>query len=298
MSEEDENPQFKKLFLDAFREIPARRTIIHDIFERSSASGQCGEILRIVHVPFRGAVFIIASHDNHYHVIHDCSYTSSHCRCSRIAEFRGVIKRRRFRRRTLRSVDFSIQHWVNLSEYLQTDSRRLCHLEVAGRKWVQCSETGRIQVQRCLQSGQKELVEDGNIQDDFPDFLGCGSQGTDSQNAHQSSLQANERSTRREKGSKGDRILQLLRKFPTAPIGHVFNTTLWGNSKYKWIPRSNTLLQKCIEYIGLEYCEKNIDDFMKIYSSIDPKNLIFNAPFGNISAYYYDLKTSIYVFSW
>lgn len=293
--DERQKYRFEKLFVDNFRNVPCRRTIIHDVYERNTTHGECREILRGLHVPFRGAIFIIAAHNNHYHIVHDCAYTSSHCRCARINQFRGLIKQRRFRRRTIRSIDFSTKHWVNLTKYFQSDGRRMYHFEIAGRVWIQCRQDGRLQVQRSLQCGEEELVETRDVQDDFPDFLGCGSEGNSDSQTNQPGLQTNEGDARSEKGSKGDRILKLLRQFPTAPIGHVFNTTLWANSKYKWLPRSNTLLQKCVEYIGLEYCEKNVEEFYQIYQKIDPKNLIFNAPFGNIESYYYDLKTSIYV---
>lgn len=142
---------------------------------------------------------------------------------------------------------------------------------------------------------QEGLVESREVSNDFPDFLGCGSEGnTDSEN-NSTGMQNNETNTQRSTRSKGDRILALLRGIPSAPVGHIFNTTLWMNSKYKWLPRSNNLLQSCVNYIGLEYCEKTVEEFYQIYSKIDPKNLIFNAPFGNISDYYYNLKTSVYV---
>lgn len=94
-----------KLWIREFRGVGLRRRILHDIWETpSDGLGRRFE-RTIIHPLFgryngvgesssgarrngRNGVFIIAEHEKHLHVIHDCAYAGSTCRCLHIQRLR------------------------------------------------------------------------------------------------------------------------------------------------------------------------------------------------------------------
>lgn len=96
-----------ELFIRAFRGVVFKRRIIHDIWEIPcdglgtrfrkaiirpilSMCNRSGSTSKGTRDIGRGApnIFIIAQHEEHLHVIHDCAYSGSQCRCLHIQRLR------------------------------------------------------------------------------------------------------------------------------------------------------------------------------------------------------------------
>lgn len=66
----------------------AKRRIVHDIVPYGNDRRRT-EILEVFRgVSFSGRIFIASEHEDHFHVLHDCTYGGSRCKCSRIVEIR------------------------------------------------------------------------------------------------------------------------------------------------------------------------------------------------------------------
>lgn len=284
---------FNQVLISAFQKIVPRRRILHDIYSRDTNRTRDGLLSRCMGVSYPGAVFIICSHGDHYHVIHDCSYSSSTCRCARIQTIKDG-NHIRFRRRLICSNQFTIQHWRNLAEYCEKGERTMDYLYLSGRAWLQHSEGGYNTIRRSSDYGQKLLVENSNDSTIIPDFIKCGHETNEDGGVGSRSDQGNEEIGPKE-GCKGDRIKIFIQKYPTSPLTHIFQTRHWSLGKYRYMPKNSPLLTTVMYNIGLEFNDMSIEDYIKYFEKCEPQNLIFNSPMGDINEYYYDKKQSIYV---
>lgn len=79
--------EIRAAFVAGAGSIPMRRRIVHDVVEFPEARrAYCVDeiIPRLVECRHRGGILCVAVHGTHLHVIHDCSWTSSQCRCRNI----------------------------------------------------------------------------------------------------------------------------------------------------------------------------------------------------------------------
>ncbi|XP_058788854.1 uncharacterized protein LOC131662885 isoform X2 [Phymastichus coffea] len=85
---EEQRKVLRTLWNRAIREMGLKSRILHDVWEKPrSLEGKffC-QSLRNNNRNKRG-VFIVAVHGEHLHVVHDCSYTNSQCRCGFMQKF-------------------------------------------------------------------------------------------------------------------------------------------------------------------------------------------------------------------
>lgn len=123
----------REIFVESFLRKAPRRKIIHDILYNKNNTRSDDYIRRMLESCNGGSVLIAAHHGDHHHVIHDCAYTCSTCRCAAIKELRadgGCI------RKSIWSWQFSAEHWMHLSNYLQSEGRYLVYFKIAGRNWL------------------------------------------------------------------------------------------------------------------------------------------------------------------
>uniref|UniRef100_A0A8D9AKK8 Uncharacterized protein n=1 Tax=Cacopsylla melanoneura TaxID=428564 RepID=A0A8D9AKK8_9HEMI len=142
-----------RCFMAAFRQKYPRWRIIHDIYECKDDCDRAGFTNRVMGSAYNGAIFIISHHNNHWHVVHDCSYGGSTCRCTRLRDITDEC--RRWRRRFIPAVKFSTLHWLNLTIYLETDQRRIYYIQIAGRVWGLGGEAGNNTFCACITDRQR-----------------------------------------------------------------------------------------------------------------------------------------------
>lgn len=83
--------------------------ILHDIYGRNNSSSDIQVFIELFPVKLSSGLFIVAQHSDHWHIIHDCAYTGSNCRCVRIRRLRDEFKRAD--RRNARTNSYSDEHW-------------------------------------------------------------------------------------------------------------------------------------------------------------------------------------------
>lgn len=136
------------------------------------------------------------------------------------------------------------------------------------------------------------MVEESTGTKSISNFWTCGQETTTGRSTNEpSSSRFNENEGSHQRG-KGHRLLQWLREHPTAPLKHILNTRTWYNSPYTFWAKSNTTLLTCFNIRQLETLNMNTQDYINYYKTVDATKLIFNAPDGEISNYYYDLNES------
>nr|QVW56837.1 MAG: putative nonstructural protein NS1 [Phylloscopus inornatus ambidensovirus] len=283
---------FYDLLVHTLQNTVPRRKILHDIYARDADGGRDGLARRCMGINYGGNIFITAAHGDHWHVVHDCNYSSSTCRCARINYFKDNFTR--FGRRLVHSSEFTVRHWYNLAAYFEKGGRQLDIVYIAGRTWLQYNKTGRNTLQGCSNFGQTELVEGSNDEKSISDFIACGSNTNEGERIGESGTSVTKK-TRTEKRCKGARIEEFIQKLPAAPLSNIFSTRYWSQGPWRYESQNSPLMQTVMKNIGLQYCDKTIEDMYKIFRSCEANKLIFNAPMGDISTYYYGLKKSVYI---
>lgn len=289
-----EQDRLKFSFVQNFSRVPPKRRIIHDVYEKKYIESLVRRDYRDLFERHKGAVFIVCDHNDHYHVVHDCTYHNYSCRCSITQIFSsssGIGKR--YSRRVIASIDFSIDHWINLAVYFERDGRFICCLDLAGRNWIPGSEAGHIQFQQDCRNGKEKLVEGSGRSVDFYHEQCTGSeQPSHSKNSEESCDQP-DFDGRSEKGGKAERIIQWLKKFPVSPVNHIFSLPIWLTSPWRFFNRGSPLMGNILKIHSSFYNELSVEELYTHFMSVEPQYLIFNSPYINTSTYYYSIEESI-----
>lgn len=92
-SVEESKKLYRELHNRALRTMGVRDRILHDIWETPQHMDRqlFAEAIRNLCENKKG-IFIIAEHNSHWHVVHDCQYTNSQCRCRSIRYIADQIK--------------------------------------------------------------------------------------------------------------------------------------------------------------------------------------------------------------
>lgn len=292
--------RLRRVFSDGFREVSPRKRILHDVYKSNDFSRKCRLDTRWLYQKFTGAILLICHHTDHWHVIHDCSYSNGTCRCifteyfnqpngTDEAHFTRNFFGRRYARTVVSSYEFSSNHWVNLSKYCEKGERHCYYLAVAGRTWIPGSENGHLRFLQDLQSVEGPVVEASGIQNNIPSFFSCRPEMPLDSETIATNSSRSEEITRH---SKGDEVITFLQKRPTSPVIRIFDTQAWLCSKYKFYDINSVFMRNCIKIINVFYNDMTFEEIYHHFLTCEPQHLIFNAPFGNIDSYYYSINDS------
>lgn len=201
----------RKDIICALQEVPLRNRLLHDVYQRSTERPDDEvDIHRIREVDFRGSLFIIAEHGDHWHVVHDC-----------------------------------VEHIINCIKYLRSRVRQIRYFQIGqtatGRRLYNKIRGLPVEAMREDQSGK--VVEGGKHPTDLCSFLECtgGDSSGGPTKSHRDSDKARSKTT--VTGRKGDRFMAFLREHPCAPIQNLFSTRHWTNGPFKYEPKSSPLLR-------------------------------------------------------
>lgn len=220
---------------------------MHDVQQAGPLRQSLQQIVRILNrTAYSGLIFIIAWHSDHLHIIHDCSYSQSHCRCSRIRELRNLFKR--FNRKVLRAGDFTSTYWRNLLAYLSAGCRQILYLAIAGRSWLNHGETRFNADERDRRSREAVLVEESDSQSQLHMPECSFNHPEEGRGANGSHVAADHERPARGKGGKNNRLFEWLLARPTAPLKLLYQNPDWTTSEYKFTVRETGNF-KNIEYL-------------------------------------------------
>lgn len=282
----------RQVFNEEFSKRYLNQRVVHDVYGCKYEFGDIQLDYEQIRRKFSGSILIISHHGNHIHIIHDCSYSNNSCRCS----FYNYIGRqidRRYARRIVPSWQFTLEHWINLSIYLQKDSRQYLYYNIAGRTWLPSSEIRSIRFFEDIQKTEDGMVEGSQLSVDLFNSFTIGSEPPNGNEAITFSNESDISNTRSKKRGKGDKVILFLKKHPTAPINHILNTSIWLSSEFKFWNIDSTLIKNCIKIINNDINNLTLKELYMYLKTIEPQNLIFNAPIGHLYDYYYSITESV-----
>jgi hypothetical protein len=280
-----------------------RRKILHDIVWVSSGNPECFRLLcrraseaRTRSEGFVAAVFHDAPNREHIHILHDCTWHSSTCRCSWLEAVKGHLKPRTGRQ-SIRVTGglFSEEEQIReasrrylryLLEYFFRKGGCEGFLQVAGRNQrpssfgLSCVPWFEIP----LIAGQSEMEGrqcDGKTMD-----MSDSDSFDSSEVPEIITSSAGPSRAKRQKISLEDQILNMAHMFPCTPLSDLCNVKAWTEQKnLRGIRRNNEKYKDAMEIFALELIDKTILEMEEMYQ--EPGCCpVFSAPRGRIIDYY------------
>lgn len=281
--------ELKEFFISEFRFRGPKRRIIHDVIPVQNIGGREELLARIDREAFTGSFFTAAIHDDHVHIIHDCSYDGSWCRCNRIRQFR---QGQRFPRRVYWTSEVTPEHFANLLIYLSKDGRQIVSLQISSREWYQDFEARYVRSGSLCEYGRDAEMEgsgaesyDGlfSLEPDGSAF--GGPSGGDSEVLRQKTKGKG----RKRKKTEREKLLDFFKSHLAAPLLNIKNTSYFMKSMLMFSSKSD--VETCVQMIAVELNECNTQE---IYEYINNARVcIFNAPNGHTNDYYYSVEQSV-----
>lgn len=301
-----------------------RSRILHDIVAlRSGDPGTFRRMCRAICEARTGATGVICvifhakPEFEHLHVLHDCTWHSSACRCKWLEEVRSFIRPRN-PRRCIRSTDFfneeveirnaSRKHLENILKYFFEKGGSEAFLEIGGRVQRPISSglasSPWFTIPQSSGSGEMEGSDCHGEAVDFSDY--------DSENREtlQESSSSDHRTPRRKRQKTNldyeklrreiekkmtleTRILNFCKMFPCCPVNDLCNLKAWTEqADLQFIRRNNPSYKSALEVFSLNLCRKSTRCFQEMYS--DPNcQPVFSAPRGEITDYYLDKENTL-----
>lgn len=84
-----------------------------------------------------------------------------------------------------------------------------------------------------------------------------------------------------------------IRKHPCVPMANIFSTRHWTTGEFQYDAKSTPLLRTALHNRAIELLDLSMKELYEHYCRVEPNNLLFNAPLGNISSYYYTVAESV-----
>ncbi|KAM7284152.1 uncharacterized protein ISCGN_001254 [Ixodes scapularis] len=85
-------------------------------------------------------------------------------------------------------------------------------------------------------------------------------------------------------------LYRVIVQNPVSPLNSIIRTPVWLDSPdLRFIRLDDKRLQRAIQVFNEQLCNWTTLDYIQLYSTTNP---LFDAPHGNISAYYIDVSTS------
>lgn len=246
---------------------------------------------------YQGGLFICAFHESpgfeHVHIVHDCTYSNSSCRCG----FRGQLDSDLYkeRRRRSRHVSAASTKILNTAEYLLLRGGRHHFIYTGSGGISVLRQTGNLSRQRDGFERQISSLE-GEVEDLF---FGCKEKSA-GDNTHYSKVDPStgrpggERKNQGRLGREGvqEAVLAFLNTHLFSPPEIAGKSMLYLNMpELKWVSPGSELFEAAMERYRRELCAKSIYEIYTHYTQ-PGRYLHFEAvtdPFDNL---YYSLETS------
>lgn len=267
-----------------------RRRFVHDIVVNTNGEDGLEGFRKASKIRFGGAIWVVAKHSDHWHVIHDCNYNGSWCRCARLQ----VDNTRRVSRRVHQFGTINWRHLYNLIIYLNKNGRELHYVQLGRTIRYTCGQIGDLSCGESTQTLKGPMVAGSHLQelydteqcDEYANLSKSGTFGNGNTAGHQGK-------EKRKSKSKGDLLLEYLEKFTVTPLSNIFTTFEWRQSKYKYLPKNNPLLNTCMSLHMINISNWTLEE---LYSFANKSTILqYNAPNGCLNDYYYNLEDSVFV---
>ncbi|XP_042150540.1 uncharacterized protein LOC115312284 [Ixodes scapularis] len=297
MDEDYQSPPVPARWAEELRRVPTRRRIVHDVIPVGSlgeAESLYQTLSRSFEDPRSGFAFTAVSfhldgcRKPHVHVVHDCAWSNGSCRC---VAFYGI--HRRPNRASIWTSNATGWDYWRLVVYLATNPRRLKHFAVAGADWREYLGAAPVEHRGHTGCGSSRTVE--TLLGAFPSTSACEdcsrSTGGDQDAVSLRPGTSTAGQTRRRQNAHTEESLyRVIIRNPVSPLNSIIRTPVWLDSPdLRFIQLDDKRLQRAIQVLNEQLCNWTTLDYIQLYSTTNP---LFDAPHGNISAYYMDVSAS------
>nr|QTE04117.1 MAG: nonstructural protein 1 [Emberiza spodocephala ambidensovirus] len=273
-------------FIRGFSTALSGERLLHDVIPNISRSQADYFSQRCLGKKFSNGVFALTWHTDHLHVLHDCNYAGGKCRCARIQCL--PIKSRS--RRHLRAYLFDECYAFNISKYFLQPPRSNLYIEISGRRRTIPSQIGTLSYQRYCELGEEPVVEECAGPNEFLDCEPGRPPAYPSSTSHSKSSSSNKGVKRRRQGGSEEELLEWIRHFPASPILNIVNSTLWLQSPYKFMRRSDPMISTVTDVMSLEIINYSFLEMYEYAKSVSP---LYAAYKMNVSDYYLSQDESL-----
>lgn len=313
--------ELREVIASAFRRCNPRHRIVHAIYGRAVPFEESDvSLMRDIQRSFNGSIFIVGYHNEHYHVVHDCNWSCSTCRCARIKGLQlggGQQRpRTRYNWKVTPTSDWSVEHWINLLQYLDSAGRRLGAIEISGKLWLRhCGgefsssfEGSAFRLERGMESIRVSLEDSGSqcigssLYPGYEIDIGCNRTSDEERRweTHGISEESNGRDGRRggslsrrpeQRKEKTESLLIYLKSIIFTPPKALFQSRIWLKGPFRFVDRRKNFFQIVYEQLKVFYTELTVEDLWLHLLTVDPLHLFFASE--DTHNYYYSIKKSV-----
>lgn len=272
-----------------------RKRILHDII--SGDVGQLSQYITILEDRIRnysGGFVILAKHFKpeweHLHIIHDCNFYNSQCRCSLL---HGItVKSRRGSKYCRWSTELTEMYIKHLTIYLSTADRNIIQIKIGGQTWRLSNPIEDIQEIGTGFSEFRQVVdacEEENTGSIGPSRRSSNESVADSCKRIRTSNQRQSKFHRR--GPTSHSILQWFKINLPSPANNAPQSVQWINDPVlNMVSRAHKEFKEAIDAYDRWLHIKTIEE---LYETLKQATPIFSCLDGNFDEKYYSIDESI-----
>nr|QOD39581.1 NS1 [uncultured densovirus] len=257
----------------------------------------CRELQRLAGLSFTRNLLIISHHNEHVHIVHDCSFATGACRCSFIKKAEnlfGLRRGRRSKRRRPLSNELEISDLQDIFTYFDEEGRRIYHFRIGRRVETIPIQHKDLEVGGSQERGTKRPLEACEEMDDaelrreeFQNYDGIG--------RNRRGIEAIHEKKQKKYTQTNQEILSMCKNIPMCPIEGILNHPAWlKNDRLQFLNMENKNVKNVMNNWTKQLCTWTIHDFNALYDDplCDP---IFSAGYGQKENYYYSVDRSLQV---
>lgn len=261
------------------------------------ACGDYGEACRIARRVisygrnYPGNLCLVSVHDDHVHVVHDCPYAGSSCRCQILkeAEIKAVLRGSLRKRPEISTI--KPDSWHRIVQYFSQEGRWLQYAKVGGTVVRLPDGYQSLQVIRdqgtkfgqtlgtCGIQGSGELQEDGFVADD--------------NRSNQGNMLGHRGRKRKRDISFRTEMEKIINEHPVCPLAGIVSTRQWlTHPDLKMFRGNHDIVKSFLDGKAEEICYWTMHDFYNFYNQ-ENCNPTFLAGYQSVEAKYYNLDDSV-----
>lgn len=275
-------------YLRRFQGALRGKRLVHDIVPATDFARSEELLARCLKHKYHGGCFIWVFHDDHCHVIHDCSWSAGYCRCTRL----NGLPIKKHRRVFKRIIGLHNRVLFFLTKYLLEHPRRISYFEYAGRNRQPPSEIISLRYEELEGISEEFVVEGSEFVDNIYYSEPCRSNENSTRSSSGSSSQKSQNHSRYEGRNKKEELLEFLWDHAVCPILNITNTNVWINSKYRYLTRQHEDFRIVCNLFQLQVCQKPYAELCDHLFNSSPLFYAYLQPFDEV---YYTIAESLII---
>lgn len=242
---------------------------------------------------YPGNLLIVATHNEHVHVVHDCPYSNSSCRCQILKEEQIKTNRRGAIRKYKAISGIESDQWERIIQYFLSNNRWIQFVKMGGSVVRLPNGYKNLQITGHQTSSSREVLDalpttcsSELLQEQSSEEIVGHSAGTDSGHSRKRRRCTNELRQEMEK---------IIQQNPVCPLAGIVSTQQWlKHPELRFMRCDHELVKSFLDAKSEELCYWSIHDFYMFYSqpSCFPT---FMAGYQNISDTYYNVEDSLII---